>query len=126
MQGTVNPHNQEFRHRNPTYPNMEIHVTDEARERLEEQTEGRYVLISAEPGGCAGLHYGMSVHDAAGDEHEIVESDGLFFLVDANHVPLFDGITIEWQDTMLGGGFTIDNPNAQSSCGCGKSFDPED
>ncbi len=77
-------------------------------------------------GGCSGLQYGMAFEEAARDNDEIVEVDGVRLLVDSISVMYLQGATIDFVDSLMGGGFRIDNPNAVSSCGCGHSFKSKD
>lgn len=77
------------------------------------------MFISA--GGCSGLEYGMSF-DAGKSDDVIMESSGVTFRVDAKSLPRLDGSMVDFDDGLMGKGFEIKNPNAESTCGCGKSF----
>ena len=76
-------------------------------------------------GGCSGFQYGMSLEDAAmeGDHQE--EINGIKVIIDPRSALYIGGAEVDFVDTMMGGGFKIDNPNAASSCGCGHSFTPK-
>jgi iron-sulfur cluster assembly protein len=76
-------------------------------------------------GGCSGYSYGMSLADKAEDGDWIGDFAGVKVLVDPESAPLLDGATIDWMETVQAQGFTITNPNAVRSCGCGKSFETE-
>ena len=76
-------------------------------------------------GGCSGLQYGMAFEEKAEDFDTVVEANGVRLLVDANSLPYLQGANIDFVDSIMGGGFRIDNPNAVSSCGCGHSFRTE-
>lgn len=78
--------------------------------------------IRVEGGGCSGFKYGMKLEEAATDEDQIYEISGLKLLVDANSDSLLDGVTVDFLDGLDGSGFKFENPNANQSCGCGKSF----
>lgn len=73
-------------------------------------------------GGCSGMQYGMAFEEVARDYDRVVEVDGVRLLVDPNSLMYLQGATIDYIDSLMGGGFRIDNPNAVSSCGCGHSF----
>ncbi|XJZ26799.1 HesB/IscA family protein [Bacillota bacterium Lsc_1132] len=86
------------------------------------EEEGAYLRVAVKGGGCSGLSYGM------GFDHEIKEDDQHFaqhsiqILVDKESAAILKGTKIDYKQSMMGGGFTIDNPNAIASCGCGSSF----
>lgn len=77
-------------------------------------------------GGCSGLQYGMAFQEAAEAGDTVVSADGIRLLIDATSLMYLRGATIDYVDTLIGGGFRIDNPNAASSCGCGHSFKSSD
>lgn len=109
---------------------MKIDVTGAARDKLVEYAEEHgydpeHVYVGAKPGGCAGLQYEiyfLPEDERDEEDYERVVVDGVTFYVEPNHVAVLDGITVSWEDGMVGGGFSVDNPNAEKSCGCGKSF----
>lgn len=84
--------------------------------------ENGYLKIKVQGGGCTGLTYGMSAEEEAGDNDEVLEYYGLKVLVDKYDKPVLNGTTIDFKQSLMGGGFQIDNPNAIASCGCGSSF----
>lgn len=73
-------------------------------------------------GGCSGMQYGMAFEENARDFDQVVQVDGVRLLVDPTSLMYLQGATIDYIDSLMGGGFRIDNPNAVSSCGCGHSF----
>ncbi len=77
-------------------------------------------------GGCSGFQYGMSLEDAPMEGDQQTEINGVNVIVDPRSALYIQGAEIDFVDTMMGGGFKIDNPNAASSCGCGHSFTPKD
>ncbi|RDI41470.1 HesB/IscA family protein [Falsibacillus pallidus] len=96
-----------------------FHIKDMIKENEE---EGSYIRVSVNGGGCSGLSYGM------GFDHEKKEGDiehdyyGIKVLVSSQDAPILKGTNIDYKQSLMGGGFTIDNPNAIASCGCGSSF----
>ncbi len=77
-------------------------------------------------GGCSGMQYGMSFEETAKDYDAIVEVEGVRLLIDPTSLMYLRGATIDYVDSLMGGGFRIDNPNAVSTCGCGHSFRSDD
>jgi len=75
------------------------------------------------PGGCSGLQYGMTIEDNAEDGDEIIETDGVRLMVDNFSAMYLQGAEVDYVNSLMGGGFTVHNPNAVASCACGHSFD---
>ncbi len=89
--------------------------------QAELQAPGKKLRVLVESGGCSGLQYGMSFDDPKPDD-VVHESEGLEILLDPASQAYLDGSEIDFDDGLQGKGFEIKNPNAQSTCGCGKSF----
>ena len=77
--------------------------------------------VLVESGGCSGFQYGMSFDVAKPDDAQL-ESEGVPLIVDPTSLAYMSGSLIDFDDGLHGKGFEIKNPNAQSTCGCGKSF----
>jgi iron-sulfur cluster assembly protein len=77
-------------------------------------------------GGCSGYRYGMMLEDQPAAEDIKVESKGINVYVDPQSTQLLKGSEIDYVDTLMGAGFTVNNPNAVSGCGCGSSFRTEE
>ena len=77
--------------------------------------------LSVESGGCSGMQYGMSF-DEAKEGDLACESEGVAIVVDASSAAHLKGCSVDFDDGLHGKGFEIKNPNAKSTCGCGKSF----
>jgi iron-sulfur cluster assembly protein len=73
-------------------------------------------------GGCSGMQYGMAFEAQPQEFDKVVAVDGVQLLIDPTSMIYLKGATIDFVDSLIGGGFRIDNPNAASSCGCGHSF----
>ncbi len=73
-------------------------------------------------GGCSGMQYGMAFEETPRDFDKVVAVDGVRLIVDPTSLMYLQGSTIDYVDSLMGGGFRIDNPNAVSTCGCGHSF----
>jgi len=77
--------------------------------------------IFVESGGCSGFQYGMSFDEPKADDAEF-QSEGVSVIMDPASIAYMKGSAIDFDDGLHGKGFEIKNPNAQSTCGCGKSF----
>ncbi|HVU34758.1 MAG TPA: iron-sulfur cluster insertion protein ErpA [Opitutaceae bacterium] len=77
--------------------------------------------VLVESGGCSGFQYGMSFDEPKSDDTEFT-SEGISIVVDPASLAYLNGSSIDFDDGLHGKGFEIKNPNAQSTCGCGKSF----
>ncbi|PYR36956.1 MAG: iron-sulfur cluster insertion protein ErpA [Acidobacteria bacterium] len=89
----------------------------------EENKAGSGLRVFVQGGGCSGFQYGLMIEDngqGAGDQ--VYESNGIKLYVDPISVRYLSGAEVDFVDTITGGGFTIKNPNATSTCGCGQSF----
>ncbi len=73
-------------------------------------------------GGCSGMQYGMAFEESPKEFDKVVAIDGVSLIVDSTSLMYLQGATIDYVDSLMGGGFRIENPNAVSSCGCGSSF----
>lgn len=84
--------------------------------------ENAGVRVFIKSGGCSGYQYGMAIDDRELEGDLIVVDRGIKLLVDRMSLPLLRGSEVDFVENMMGGGFTVNNPNATSSCGCGHSF----
>ncbi len=73
-------------------------------------------------GGCSGLQYGMTFVETPGDLDQVIEMHGIRLVVDPTSAMYLEGSTIDFADSLMGGGFRINNPQAVATCGCGHSF----
>ena len=97
-------------------------AADKVRSLQEEVAdESKRLRVFVESGGCSGFQYGMSF-DEKKDDDQVIESEGVSILMDEASLAYMDGSEIDFDDGMQGKGFDIRNPNAESTCGCGKSF----
>jgi iron-sulfur cluster assembly protein len=104
-----------------------VSLTDAAVLKLQELTKeetnpqiGLRVYVYS--GGCSGFRYGMMLEDAPTPEDRVMEASGIKVYVDGQSVDLLKGAQIDYVDTLMGAGFTVNNPNAVAACGCGSSF----
>ncbi len=81
---------------------------------------GLRVFISG--GGCSGFQYGMAFENTMEEGDFVFESNGVRLYVDPASAMYLEGATVDYVDSLMGGGFRIENPNAVSTCSCGQSF----
>ena len=87
-----------------------------------ENEAGLSLRVAVKPGGCAGFQYDLFFTKDEEEGDIVSEFNGVFVRVDALSAPYLTGATIDFVDAIGDSGFKIDNPNAGSGCGCGKSF----
>ncbi len=104
-----------------------LSLSDAAASKLRELTSdepnpdiGLRVYVYS--GGCSGFRYGMMLEEAPTADDRVMEANGVRVYVDTNSVRYLEGAEIDYVDTLMGAGFTVNNPNAVSACGCGSSF----
>lgn len=107
-----------------------VNVTPEAKDKLQEALAAQArkdlaLRVYVKPGGCSGFSYGMGLDEAKANDQEF-DVDGLRVVIDPFSAQYLEGAEIGYKDELMGGGFTITNPNAVSSCGCGSSFRPKE
>ncbi len=87
-----------------------------------EETPNLFLRLGVNSGGCSGFSYGMGFDDEQKEEDKSFEIHGLKVVVDAESSKYLAGVEIDFKESTMGGGFTINNPNATATCGCGSSF----
>lgn len=87
-----------------------------------EMAEGWMLRVEVRPGGCSGFSYDMALDTESAPGDLVFESAGVTVVVDPDSAELLRGASLIYEDTLQGGGLSINNPNAQRTCGCGKSF----
>ena len=104
-----------------------VSITDSAAEKVkalmaQEGEEDLALRIGVRPGGCSGFQYSIYFDDEINDDDELIETKGVKILVDAMSVPYIMGSEFDWQESLMGAGFAVNNPNVSGGCGCGSSF----
>ncbi|SCW30887.1 iron-sulfur cluster assembly protein [Paenibacillus tianmuensis] len=97
---------------------------DKIKEMLaaEEAAPNLFLRVGVKEGGCSGFSYGMGFDDNEQEGDKVMDIHGLKVVVDEESAKYLYGVEIDFQDTGIGGGFSIHNPNAVATCGCGSSF----
>jgi len=104
-----------------------VTLTERASEKMkevlqEEEKPGFGLRVYVAGGGCSGYQYGMAFEEEATDEDAVFEQHGIKVFIDPYSQPMLDGTEIDYSDSLQNAGFSIKNPNAKSTCGCGSSF----
>ena len=104
-----------------------ITLTDEATNKVgqliaAEDEDDLALRVAVRPGGCSGFNYEM-YFDTDRSDDDLEEAFGdVRVVVDSSSAQLLEGATLDYKDGLNEAGFSIDNPNAQRTCGCGQSF----
>ena len=109
------------------FKEAQIFVSKKAVTRLKavmasEGKRGCYLRMSVDSGGCSGMNYKMDFDEKQKKFDKFFEQNGLKVICDLKSWLYLKNITIDYSDDMLNGGFKIENPNAERTCGCGTSF----
>ncbi len=104
-----------------------ISLTDAAATKVSElinaeDEAGLALRVAVRPGGCSGFSYEMYFDSDFADDDRTHTFGEVQVVVDASSASLLEGATLDYADGLQQAGFSIDNPNAQRSCGCGQSF----
>ena len=107
--------------------NEDIKLTDNAIKRVNailtgEKKEGYFLRISVVGGGCSGMSYNLSFDNKEGEFDKMYECNGVKVVCDVKSWFYVKGTEIDFSDDLLSGGFKLNNPNANRTCGCGTSF----
>jgi iron-sulfur cluster insertion protein len=104
-----------------------ITVSKQAQTKLksilaEETNPDLKLRIFVQGGGCSGFQYGFTMEETANEDDFQIELDGVIMLVDALSSQYLQGAEVDYTESVQGSQFSIKNPNAQTTCGCGSSF----
>ena len=106
-----------------------INVTPTAATKIqallsEEDKKKAGLRVFVQGGGCSGFQYGLMIEEGEGDAESdrVFESNGVKLFIDPISIRYLTGAEVDFVDNLEGSGFTIKNPNAKSTCGCGSSF----
>ena len=104
---------------------MELVVTEKAKDKLKDLglSGHKYLRVGVKTGGCSGHLYDAMIEEKMRDTDKIYyEDSGVCIIADEFSAVYLDGLTIDFSDDLLAGGFKLNNPNANRTCGCGTSF----
>ncbi|PJK06949.1 iron-sulfur cluster insertion protein ErpA [Lysobacteraceae bacterium NML120232] len=113
----------------PGYQQLEAPLTftqaaaDKVRELIaEEGNQALKLRVYIQGGGCSGFQYGFEFDENQAEDDLAVVTDGVVLLVDPLSLQYLMGATVDYTETLHGAQFSIRNPNAKTTCGCGSSF----
>jgi len=106
-----------------------ITITENARIKIqellaEENNPALKLRTFVQGGGCSGFQYGFTFDDENNEDDHIIEVDTVTVLIDSMSAQYLQGAVIDFKDDLMGSHFSINNPNAETTCGCGSSFSP--
>ncbi|NEO72546.1 iron-sulfur cluster assembly accessory protein [Moorena sp. SIO3H5] len=78
--------------------------------------------LGVSQGGCADFYYTIDFEQVINSEDQVYDCDGISVIVDPESLKTINGLTLDYSEDLMGGGFRFHNPNASESCGCGNSF----
>jgi iron-sulfur cluster assembly accessory protein len=105
----------------PAIVNVTEQAADEVKRLLPEEEGKSGLRLEIRGGGCSGMSYGLSFDNVQEKDH-VIEAHGVQIYIDPKSAIYLKGTTLDFQSGLEGKGFMIKNPQAKSSCGCGKSF----
>ncbi|WP_107667178.1 iron-sulfur cluster assembly accessory protein [Cyanothece sp. BG0011] len=109
-------------------PTKGIQLTETALKHVlmlrEQQGKDLCLRVGVRQGGCSGMSYMMDFDDPSniGEQDEVFDYDGFQIICDRKSLLYLYGLVLDYSNAMIGGGFEFTNPNANQTCGCGKSF----
>jgi len=106
-----------------------ITITDSAVLKIqdilrEENNTNLKLRVFVQGGGCSGMQYGFTLDEEQAEDDWDLDINGVHVLVDSMSGGYLQGAVIDYKDDIMGASFSINNPNAQTTCGCGSSFSP--
>lgn len=97
---------------------------DKIKEMLSDEAnpDNTFLRVGIKSGGCSGFSYNLGFDQEQAESDKVYDISGMKVVVDEESSKYLYGVEISYKETGMGGGFTIDNPNAFATCGCGSSF----
>lgn len=102
-----------------------ITITENVDAKVAEILQGDIATalrVFVQGGGCSGMSYGFALETEQGEDDFVIEQSGIRYLVDAMSMQYLTGAIVDYKEDFDGSNFVINNPNAETSCGCGSSF----
>ncbi|MGZ8381036.1 MAG: iron-sulfur cluster insertion protein ErpA [Nitrospira sp.] len=92
------------------------------RELMVEEKDVVGLRVYVRGGGCNGYQYGMAFESKMAEDDTVIEMNDVKVIMDSQSAPLLQGAEVDYVDSVQGSGFSIKNPQAKTTCGCGSSF----
>ena len=110
-----------------THADEAMHFTDAAATKVQtlledEDNDSLCLRVYVTGGGCSGFSYGFTFDDKIAEDDTRIENQGVSMLVDAMSIQYLMGGTVDYKESLQGSQFSVQNPNATTTCGCGSSF----
>ena len=102
--------------------NITDHAANRAKVLLNDNNKLVGLRVSVSQGGCSGMTYEVGLSEEIKEGDEVVNKDGIKFIIDPSAIMFLLGSTIDWKEEKFKKGFTFENPNETARCGCGESF----
>lgn len=108
-----------------------ISLTDSAITKIkdlvaEENNSAVKLRVFVQGGGCSGMQYGFTFDEIENEDDFVIDKEGTKLLIDSMSMQYLTDATIDYKEDLMGSSFSISNPNAQTTCGCGSSFSVAD
>ena len=102
---------------------LESGAVEKLRELVAEEGNPELKLrVFVQGGGCSGFSYGFTLDEEQNEDDFVIENDNYNLLVDSVSMQYLEGATVDYVESLMGSSFSIKNPNAETTCGCGSSF----
>ncbi len=105
---------------------MPVHLTENAasqvRRQLDKRGSGLGLRLGVKKSGCSGFAYVIDFADQLEDGDQVFEDYGVKLVVNHEHLPILEGVRVDYQMQGLNAAFKFENPHVKGSCGCGESF----
>ncbi len=102
--------------------NVTPKAVDKIREAFAREKVQGGLRLGVLGGGCSGLELSVQIRSQASRHRQVLTFDDVQVFIDPKSLVFLDGMTLDWQDSLIHSGFVFDNPHAKKSCGCGTSF----
>ncbi|MBW4645090.1 MAG: iron-sulfur cluster assembly accessory protein [Goleter apudmare HA4340-LM2] len=102
--------------------NLSPSATSEIGRLQSKQQINVFFRLAIKPGGCSGWFYEMSFDQTVATSDRIFNFNGIQLVIDTNSLEYASGLTVDYSEDLMGGGFRFHNPQAIATCGCGNSF----
>jgi len=106
---------------------FELDITDSCVNKIkdliiEEGNPNLKLRVFVQGGGCSGFQYGFTFDEETNEDDFSIQKDNVTFLIDSMSSQYLVGAKVDYKEELMGSNFTITNPNAETTCGCGSSF----
>lgn len=97
-------------------------AASEIKRLKSKQPQNVFFRLAVKPGGCSGWYYDMFFDEALKADDRVLDCHGINIVIDSQSLEYVNGLTLDYSEDLMGGGFRFNNPQAMATCGCGNSF----